>query len=608
LFLSWYVRADPSSDPFGDRLNVIFGSQSGIPSTADPDVQVEVWPRRRTGGVAPTIDAFETPILAVSQRTSPGGGWSSVASSAVSWLADLRAFVETGGWAIEAHVKTVSGTTLPGSGEIRVNPNNLRIWSELRVATMSGPAFYDWPVDVRTFTDPLGTLLFPAMPATWANCPPLPADPINFKPCFWRTTPIGGSPSTKLDADAELRLASWNPAPGSCSNKGVSLSPSDIDVTPTSQTIELPPITNVFSARPVNHSGSPIDLNKLQAEFRIANWGSTVWENVPTGVTIWDKIPSSDPNPVANGAPIPIDGAATLSVSWKVADPQLTLLTTKLLSKHQCVLVELFSSVPGLKLLKKSVYRNMNYATPNSPFVDNASISIVGLDSAAGMGPTRTVYLYVETKNLPRSVGSSVQAVDSIIFPRDSARLRGTSGALLDRHTIGVRRIDSLAGRIDTIPPAAWDTLVVPPRASGERERVLRSAEEGGVLPWHLMDGLMPTYKVHAYHETGDSAIVEGVKLPILRPQTSFGYWVDYRGELRGWKHSLKGVGTTLEEIAPNWYKLSIPHHGTATVRIAIDPLAPMPRIVVLLLVLIGLLVLLLLLCLLRCAHRARHA
>jgi hypothetical protein len=238
--------------------------------------------------------------------------------------------------------------------------------------------------------------------------------------------------------------------------------------------------------------------------------------------------------------------------------------------------------------------------------VDTAKISIVGLDSVEGMGPARTVYLYVETKNLPRSLGSSAGVPDSVIFPRNPARLGPRQGAA-EVPTRPGSRIDTVGHRIDTVPPAVWDTLVVP-AASGERERLLRSAEESGVLPWHLMEGLMPTYKVHAYHETGDSAVVEGVKRPILRPQTSFGYWVDYRGELRGWNHSIEGVGTTLEKIAPNWYKLSIPHHGTATVRVAIDPLAPTPRIVVLLLVLIGFLVLLLLLCLIRCARHARRA
>jgi len=403
--------------------------------------------------------------------------------------------------------------------------------------------------------------------------------------------------------------------PSTCSTIGVSLAASDIGIDPPpvnkiKYTAASPHPLNKIYARPVNGSAGTIDPNHLFALFRIANWGSGVdWEAVPSGLQIWDKIPGdvTDPNPGHNDTPIVSGAQGQVDIDWTVGSPYLDRLATGDLWSHQCILVELSSDLPDLRLLNKSVYRNMDYALPMSEFKDDAEIGIVGLDSVPGMGPTRTVYLYVETKNMPRSIQSEVQVPDIVIVPRSPARLLGAKGLVVRNHrtVVGAHGATTVVNRIDTVPPAVWDTVMVPPRVSGEREQFLRTAEATGVLSWRELDALMPTYKVHAYHETGDSAVVNGVKLPIVVPQTSFGYWVDRRGAIRGWRHSLEGLDTQLDEIAPNFYKVSIRHHGSVRVRAVIKALEPLRKDKVLLLILIGLLVVALIVCWVKCLKSA---
>ena len=634
LYLSWYMSTDGSSEPKIDQISVVFGSLTGTAGPLDPDYRIDVWPRTDPGPSGTELGPAAQPRPAATQlfkRTAPCASlpcsaasltWTPIA--APTWLSqDMRGWVEPGGWAVAMRVPVVAaGASIPADG-IQLNQNQFRLWSEIQVDRSGTIDKYSWPPKVTTYNPPPNfPRLFPHIPATAASCPATGSfNKDNYQPCFWQQTPdqaFIGTPQATTP-DGELKLASW-PLPATCSNLGVSLSPADVGSKPPPihqikyrQTDPHP--VNEFYAQPFNNSGMQIDATRLKALFRIANWGSSIdpahWED-PLGLELWQKIPgdASDPNPGSNDLDIGTGSFGYINVNWTVGAPQLGLLQTGALNTHQCIFVELSSDLTTLKFLNKSVYRNMDYAVPASPFVDKAQISIVGLDSVAGMGPTRTVYLYVEAKNLPKSVGDVAQLPDRIIVPRNPSRLPPDMRMVpATRHTTAGRRGDSLlVSQMDTVPTALWDTLLVPTEASGEREQFLRSAEAAGRLPWRQMDDLMPTYKIHVYHETGDTALVEGVKLPIVRPQTSFGYWVDHRGKLRGWRHRIEGVDTKLEEIAPNFYKLSIPHQGSAAVRIVIKPLEPLPNLVVLLIVLIALLVLALLLCLVKCVRRARHA
>jgi len=87
------------------------------------------------------------------------------------------------------------------------------------------------------------------------------------------------------------------------------------------------------------------------------------------------------------------------------------------------------------------------------------------------------------------------------------------------------------------------------------------------------IDSIMPTYRVYAFHATGDSVTKGGVKRPVLRAQTTFGYWVDHDGELQGWKQTL--TGATLIRLNSNWYKVTVPNGGVTQVTSTIQAMEP---------------------------------
>jgi hypothetical protein len=82
-----------------------------------------------------------------------------------------------------------------------------------------------------------------------------------------------------------------------------------------------------------------------------------------------------------------------------------------------------------------------------------------------------------------------------------------------------------------------------------------------------------PTYKVHVFHDTGKVLTLGGVARPVLEQQTSYGYNVTHEGEVTGWSHQLEGQG--LVELAPNWYRLSIPDGGSARLTTTIEAVEP---------------------------------
>jgi hypothetical protein len=77
-----------------------------------------------------------------------------------------------------------------------------------------------------------------------------------------------------------------------------------------------------------------------------------------------------------------------------------------------------------------------------------------------------------------------------------------------------------------------------------------------------------PTYQVHVFHDTGEVINIDGTERKLLKPQPSFGYFVDHDGPLTGWRHTLAGA----EEIIPGrYYKLSVPASGKAIVTTTIE-------------------------------------
>jgi hypothetical protein len=308
--------------------------------------------------------------------------------------------------------------------------------------------------------------------------------------------------------------------------------------------------TNTFFVRPKNEqSAAAISQGTLHARFYLANWGTQPnWNDVPPGNTIGSLWRDITPTPThSNAAQIPASSVATLAqgiqFQWPaipdcerydyLADPypgDCPTGTKRL--PHQCLLVELFSPATSLTFINKSVYRNMDIV-PGSKFERTASVSVERLTPISDGRPDRDVYLFVETINMP-------------------AVIRGrTGGNLSPQDTSAARRRDHPA------QPDSGEIVAVDSLSSAQR------------------DSLMPTYRIYAWHATGDSITMGGETRPIVRAQTAFGYWIDHKGELQGWRHQLKGAHLT--QLGPNLYKISVPNNGFTTVTTTIEALEPRP-------------------------------
>jgi len=79
-----------------------------------------------------------------------------------------------------------------------------------------------------------------------------------------------------------------------------------------------------------------------------------------------------------------------------------------------------------------------------------------------------------------------------------------------------------------------------------------------------------PTYEVRGYRDTGLGVAGQQV----LAPMVPYGYLMEHRGPLIGWKHDLVGVGTTVTTLIPGvLYKISVLPGGKATVQTQIHAL-----------------------------------
>lgn len=82
------------------------------------------------------------------------------------------------------------------------------------------------------------------------------------------------------------------------------------------------------------------------------------------------------------------------------------------------------------------------------------------------------------------------------------------------------------------------------------------------------IDQLFPTFRVHAYHDTGARVTgSDGVERPVLSIQSSFGLYAYHEGDLEGWQTSIEGA----RRIDENLYLLAVPNESTARVKVRIQ-------------------------------------
>jgi hypothetical protein len=474
LYLSWWIKVNPADFTKGKYLFI--GLQSAGGSGNQILLKVKLLTNDVINGNNSTTDR-EIEVFNVDRTTGVVGIPLAIESPRDDWINKIHvwAYSTTSNWAV--HINLPLNEDLFGSGVIL--PDAFIMWYEVlqKVAGSEGTV-YTWPVGqvLETDTDEVGEPLIAPLDEDWQN----------------------------------FSLSS-GPYDLSCSSTGITIDPLDIG---TNHGMGAGYISkdeeNTFYAKPTNKTGGDVDVGKVHARFRIANWGTQPYPyDIPDAETeLWkdirgleDVTQDDPPDPIANNDQWNITG------TWELNPEEQTQFNGTTRSNHQCMLVEL--SGPRLEFIRSSVHRNMNFVS-GSKFREYAQVNVVGLPPIEGKGFKRNVYLYVQTFNMPSKV-------------------------------VDVRLEDKI---LKKYPKCSEESLLLT-----RIEKITKSE---------------PTYIVHGYYDTGRRVKIDGKMLNILRPMTSFGYFVQHQGELTGWKHNLEGA----EKIAPNFYKLAVDSVATISTTI----------------------------------------
>ncbi len=464
LYLSWYIKVDPSLSSNQDYVQLGLEKPGVVPLTF---IRVQM---NGTSDVNAADLASGAYVLEVKQSS---GALPTLATAINNTLRVWRTGGANSQWAVQMVVPIGAGASALNLGA----STQFLMWFYVNINPLPmAPVQYRWPNSGLTALTPYPFNLL-SYPATGSG-----------EPCS--LVGAGGNTAKKAISIA------WNQV----GKRLTALAAVDeIDVNNP----------NTLFAEPSNDSGSTIPANTITADFRLANWGSAA------ALGAWSKVATTSVHAaaVSGGPPAKLEAPFTVSAADKAKYTA---------TRHQCMLVEL--SGPGLTFTTSSVVRNMNFVGA-STFRRTAEISVVGL-APISIQP-RDVYLYVETVNFPT---------------KETEHDTGKRNELIN-----------------------WDLK------PEENFRNLQESWVSGKIPMETFEELMPTYRVHAYHDTGARVTVGGTVYPVLEPQGSFGYHLFHQGQLEGWAHNLSGA----EKIAENIYLIRVPNNGVAQVETIIQAVEP---------------------------------
>ena len=529
LYLAWEINLDPTLNAGSDA--VIFGIQgaSGVPHVFEIGAY-------SGGGAAANPRPTASRTL---YKQNPGTiRWITDSTTPFGWINDARSWLESSAsgtthrWAIHVRVPSMAAGDLNDTGvALGALGTEFLFFYAIVKDTAVGAVPYKWPRDVASpyLDDATGEMVFPA-PATWdrvklgtgADCAPgisLNAFDIGTK----NTDPATGLPAPHL-----ILVSTTNPP------------------------------TNHLYALPANGMAQQIPAGALHASFRTANWGSqTAWSfKTAPGATAWEEVLPGTPKTNAAAIPAPAGGAppkGEITFAWTIPAAQAGdwIPPSGSKFKHQCMLVTLSAPAHNFDFVNDSAYRNMDFV-PASEFEREVDIDVRGALAAEGglgarpaaAGRSQDVYIQVQQDNMPRKVPPGRPHVPKpfrdVFEPGKPVRFR-------DLETLGVARADVVSD------------------VSGAR--IARRPEEpGGVEPGRAplptFDDLaeaLTTVRYFVYRDTGRRIRVGGHVRRLLEEQTSFGYFVEHTGPVRGWDHALGGP---FAKVAPNVYRLPVPTEG----------------------------------------------
>ena len=199
----------------------------------------------------------------------------------------------------------------------------------------------------------------------------------------------------------------------------------------------------------------------------------------------------------------------------------------------------------------------MSFDHPSSLLEREAEISVVGLKPFSAQ--PRDVYLAIEKVNMANNTPAGTD--EGYFLERSMSQLIEQGGALAAKLELAQRILSDTGGDFG--------------RRNGEGGRsdrlntFVRVLSDVGLTTDEL-DKLFPTFRVHAYHDTGERVTgADGKHHPVLRAQSSFGIYVYHEGALDGWQTSIQGA----RRIADNLYLIAVDKKAKITTRIqAVQP------------------------------------
>jgi hypothetical protein len=519
LVLRWHVTGDAGGAASGDQVWVGFYNPTTTVGTVFQFTRDAL--ANTSGGMV------AAGVMSAHAWTQTGtAGWSSITvPPTISAQARLDAFCDTATlpvtcdeWIIRARIPTTAA-----AGGVDIG-DTFRMWFELD-ADHGGTA----TTDVLKF--PLGA----------ATVDPT-ALPLTFPP------PLGSGGSAAWTSIDDTGAATCAP--------GVDLQSEDITVdnalgSGTTIDINSP---NAFHGRPNNATASTYAGNAIQARLRIADWGSSLGANPQ-----WDPVP--DPSCAAATGPsasmVGPGAQFNLQCSWTLTpgqrcdyghDAGCTPDASGFRFPHQCIIADLTSPSVVVPFSTSSAWNNFDF--------DHASkLERLARIDIGALTP-RDVYVYVQTNNMPAKFEEAPPATGD---PNGQGRppSRTLSPAAKER-------MGALAGGL------------VPGRVTEEQSRALQALVASGKLRYSDVAKVMPTYTAYVWNDSGTTVKTQTGTAKLLSPQPAFTLFVSHDGALDGWKHALAGAnGATVNEIAPNFYRIAVTHEGHVDVVTSIEALGP---------------------------------
>jgi hypothetical protein len=524
LVLRWHVTGDGGGASAGDQVWVGFYNPTTTVGTVFQFTRDAL--TNTTGG---TVGAG---VMSANAWTQTGtAGWSSISVPAtISSQARLDAFCDTTAlpvtcdeWIIRLRIPTTAA-----AGGVDIG-DSFAMWFELD-ADHGGTA----TTDILKF--PLGAATFDPTSL-----------PLTFPP------PLGSGGS-----------AAWtsinNTGAGSCA-AGVDVQAEDITVANAlgSGTTIDPHSTNTFHVKPTNATATTYAGNAIQARLRLADWGSSLGDNPQ-----WDPVPdpscaaatgSASPT-VASGAQFDLQCSWTLTANQQCVYGHTTGCTPDggFRFPHQCIIADLTSPSVVVPFSTSSAWNNFDFQHA-SRLESLARIDIGALTP-------RDVYVFIQTNNMPAKVEQAPPATGD-----NNGQGQGQGKAQVPSRMLSAaakERLGALAGAI------------VPGRVTAEQSRELQALVAAGKLRYSDVAKVMPTYTAYVWNDSGTTVKTKNGTAKLLSPQPAFTLFVSHDGSLDGWKHTFAGTnGATVNEIAPNFYRISVGHEGHVDVVSSIEALEP---------------------------------